>query len=117
MSHPELNPGIVRWTLRLENAMSLDRRVQALELSITSVFSSGRRFRLLRDEWLGHAVHPLITDVALGTWTSTPLAPSSPPRARSQYSGVLAADGGSRVMHLPVHTHIRREDALRGANR
>ena len=60
MSHPEPNPRIVRWTLRLENAMSLDRPVQALEPSITSVFGSGRRSRLLRDEWLGHAVHSLI---------------------------------------------------------
>ena len=25
---------------------------------------------MLRGEWLGHAVHPLLTDVVLGTWTS-----------------------------------------------
>ena len=73
MSHPELNPRIVRWTLRLENAVSLDRPVQALEPSITSVFGSGRRSWLLRGEWLGHAIHPLLTDVTLGTWTSASL--------------------------------------------
>ena len=70
MNHTERNPGIVRWTLRLENAVSLDRPVRALEPSIKSVFGSGRRAWLLRGEWLGHAIHPLLTDVALGTWTS-----------------------------------------------
>ena len=28
---------------------------------------------MLRGEWLGHAVHPLLTDVVLGTWTSASL--------------------------------------------
>jgi hypothetical protein len=61
---------VVRWTLRLEQATALDRPVQALEPSIRSVFGTGRRASLLRGEWLGHAVHPLLTDVVLGTWTS-----------------------------------------------
>ena len=58
------------WTLRLENAESLDGPVRAIEPSIKTVFGSGRRGWVLRGEWLGHAVHPLLTDVALGTWTS-----------------------------------------------
>ena len=41
-----------------------------MEPSIKTVFGSGRRGWLLRGEWLGHAIHPLLTDVALGTWTS-----------------------------------------------
>ena len=73
MNHTERNPGIVRWTLRLENAASLDRLVGALEPTIESVFGNGRRGWLLRGEWLGHAIHPLLTDVALGTWTSASL--------------------------------------------
>jgi len=70
MNHSARNPGIVRWTLRLENAESLDGPVRAVEPSITTVFGSGRRGWVLRGEWLGHAVHPLLTDVALGTWIS-----------------------------------------------
>ena len=70
MTHPERNAGIVRWTLRLENAESLDGPVRAVEPSIKTVFGSGRRGWVLRGEWLGHAIHPLLTDVALGTWTS-----------------------------------------------
>jgi len=44
--------------------------VRAIEPAIKTVFGSGRRGWVLRGEWLGHAVHPLLTDVALGTWTS-----------------------------------------------
>jgi len=61
---------IVRWTLRLEQAVALDRPVQALEPSIRAAFGTGTRASILRGEWLGHAVHPLLTDVVLGTWTS-----------------------------------------------
>jgi uncharacterized membrane protein len=70
MNHSERNAGIVRWTLRLENAESLDGPVRAVEPSIKTVFGSGRRGWVLRGDWLGHAIHPLLTDVALGTWTS-----------------------------------------------
>jgi predicted membrane protein DUF2231 len=70
MNPVERPPMIVRWTLRLEEATALDKPVQALAPSIRSAFGSGRRGSLLRGEWLGHAVHPLLTDVVLGTWTS-----------------------------------------------
>ncbi len=73
MNSTERNPGIVRWTLRLENAVSLDRLVGVVEPTIESVFGSGKRAWLLRGEWLGHAIHPVLTDVALGTWTSASL--------------------------------------------
>src|SRR6478735_1768549 len=73
MNQTERNPGIVRWTLRVENAVSLDRLVVPLEPKIKSVFGNGRRGRLLRGDWLGHAIHPLLTEVLLGTWTSASL--------------------------------------------
>ena len=63
-------PGIVRWTLRLEDATVLDRPVRALEPKVRALFGTGTRGSVLRGEWLGHAVHPLLTDVVLGTWTS-----------------------------------------------
>lgn len=72
MSHTERNP-VVRATLRLENAGTLDPLVEAVEPAIKSVFGSGRRGRLLRGDWLGHAIHPALTNVALGTWTSASL--------------------------------------------
>ncbi len=73
MDPTERPPLIVRCTLRLEQATALDRPVQALEPHIHSWFGSGTRGRMLRGEWLGHAVHPVLTDVAIGTWTSASL--------------------------------------------
>jgi hypothetical protein len=73
MDPVERPPRIVRWTLRLEQATALDRPVHALEPSIQAWFGTGTRGSVLRGEWLGHAVHPLLTDVAIGTWTSASL--------------------------------------------
>src|SRR5689334_10895272 len=70
MSSVERPPVIVRLTLWLEEVTALDKPVQALEPFIRSVFGSGRRASVLRGDGLGHAVHPLLTDVVLGTWTS-----------------------------------------------
>jgi hypothetical protein len=69
----ERPPAIVRWTLRLEDATALDTAVQAVEPTIRSVFGTGARAAVLRGDWLGHAVHPLLTDLVLGTWTSASL--------------------------------------------
>lgn len=66
-------PAIVRWTLRLEDATALDAAVDAVEPKIRSVFGTGQRAAVLRGDWLGHAVHPLLTDLVLGTWTSASL--------------------------------------------
>ena len=70
MSQIEGSPRIVPWTLRLEDAAALDRPVQALEPAVRAMFGTGRRAAVLRGEWLGHALHPTLTDVTLGTWTS-----------------------------------------------
>lgn len=70
MDTTERLPRIVSWTLRLEETEALDRPVQALEPLIRDVFGTGTRGSVLRGEWLGHAVHPLLTDIVLGTWTS-----------------------------------------------
>jgi len=61
---------IVRWTLRLEDTAALDGAVRALEPAVRTLFGTGTRASVLRGEWLGHAIHPLLTDVVLGTWTS-----------------------------------------------
>ena len=90
-------PRIVRWTLRLEETAALDRPVQAVEPSIQAVFGTEPRASVLRGEWLGHAVHPLLTDIVLGTWTSASLldlvgGPDSSAAARRLIgAGLLAA--------------------------
>jgi uncharacterized membrane protein len=63
-------PRIVRWTLRLEGATALDRPVRALEPVVENLLGGGTRGLVLRGDWLGHAIHPALTDIVLGTWTS-----------------------------------------------
>ena len=93
----ERPPRLVRWTRRLEETAALDRPVQAVEPSIRTVFGSGTRGAVLRGEWLGHAVHPLLTDVVLGTWTSASVLDlvggrdSSASAQRLVAAGLLAA--------------------------
>ena len=97
MNSMEGLPRIVRGTLRLENATVLDGPVRALEPPVRALFGTGTRASVLRGEWLGHAVHPLLTDVVLGTWTSASLldliggADSSAAAQRLIGTGLLAA--------------------------
>lgn len=63
-------PTLVRWARMLEESEALDQQVRALEPTIRQVFGSGARGSVLRGEWLGHAVHPVLTDLVIGTWTS-----------------------------------------------
>jgi hypothetical protein len=70
MKSTEPPPSIVRWTRLLEDATALDAPVRALEPSIRKLFGTGTRGSMLRGNWLGHAVHPVLTDVVIGTWTS-----------------------------------------------
>jgi hypothetical protein len=61
---------LVRWTLALEGASALDGAVRAVEPYVRSAFATGARGAALRGDWLGHALHPPMTDLVLGTWTS-----------------------------------------------
>ncbi|MGN6578108.1 MAG: DUF2231 domain-containing protein [Nocardioides sp.] len=73
MDPTENPPLIVRATKRLEDAGALDGPVRAVEPWIRSWFGSGTRGALLRGDWLGHALHPVLTDAAVGTWVSATL--------------------------------------------
>jgi uncharacterized membrane protein len=70
MDTMEQRPPIVRWTQRLEQADGLDGAVNAVRPTIRTAFGVGTRGRLLRGEWLGHAIHPPLTDLVIGSWTS-----------------------------------------------
>ncbi len=89
-------PPHVRWTRRLEDTAALDGAVAAVEPTVRSAFASGTRGAVLRGDWLGHALHPLLTDVVIGTWTSATLLDvfggdeSSPAAQRLVGTGLLA---------------------------
>ncbi|HMM96011.1 DUF2231 domain-containing protein [Phycicoccus sp.] len=72
MSTVDTTPPPVSAVLRLEELDALDGAVAALE-PVGSFFSGGGLGRVLRGDWLGHALHPVLTDVVIGTWTSASL--------------------------------------------
>jgi uncharacterized membrane protein len=57
---------------KLEQSESLDKLVDAAR-PVGEAMSSGRRGEILRGQWLGHAFHPLMTDLPLGCWISSGL--------------------------------------------
>jgi uncharacterized membrane protein len=54
---------------RLETSERVDALGSAVGLG-ADVVASGRRGDVLRGRWLGHALHPLLTDLPLGCWLS-----------------------------------------------
>ena len=63
-------PALVRWTQRLESNRALDGPVRGLEPLATVLLADERRSDALRRMGLGHAIHPLLTDVPIGAWAS-----------------------------------------------
>ena len=85
-------PSIVRWTLRLEEATALDGPVDALRPKVDALFGREPQGPVLRGEWLGHAIHPVLTDVVIGTWTSATLL--------DLFGGRDSADAARRLVEL-----------------
>lgn len=57
---------------RIEGDERLDR-LAALYDRVADWVSEGQRGEALRGEWLGHALHPLLTDLPLGCWAAAGL--------------------------------------------
>jgi len=55
---------------RLESAASLDGPARAAGAAVRDAVGTGALREALRGSWMGHAVHPLLTDTVIGTWTS-----------------------------------------------
>ncbi len=73
MTVPETSqqaPLPVRTMLWLERERSLDRAVAALRPFAEAVAGDGTRRRLLEGQPVGHALHPVLSDVPLGAWLS-----------------------------------------------
>jgi uncharacterized membrane protein len=63
-------PAPVAWIRQLESATALDPVVRAVQPLVGALVSDPRRRDALRGTWLGHALHPVLTDVPIGMWTS-----------------------------------------------
>jgi nitrite reductase/ring-hydroxylating ferredoxin subunit/uncharacterized membrane protein len=58
---------------RIESIESLDAPAKAAGRAIRNTIAHGRPKDLLSGTWLGHAVHPMLTDVVIGSFTSATL--------------------------------------------
>jgi len=56
---------------RLEAAEALDGPAEAIGRTVRGAIPEGAVKDALSGMWLGHALHPLVTDVPIGTWTSS----------------------------------------------
>ena len=70
MSHLSSNLPAAAWAERLEETESLDRVVAFVRPFADWFVAEPARRDLLRGAWLGHAVHPTLTDVPVGLWTA-----------------------------------------------
>ncbi len=60
----------VRATQALENAAALDGPGKALGTTVRNAAGSGALKDALSGTWLGHALHPLLTDLVIGSFVS-----------------------------------------------
>jgi uncharacterized membrane protein len=63
-------PPLVSWTKRLEGSSALDEPVRLVQPLVDALLADKRRADALHGMWLGHAVHPLLVMVPIGSWTS-----------------------------------------------
>lgn len=84
---------------RLESVEALDAPANAIAGKVRALIPEGPSNDALSGKWLGHAVHPILTDIPIGTWTSSLLLDwiggeaSRPAADRLLLAGVLAAGG------------------------
>ena len=58
---------------RLESVQALDGPGDMAGRAVRGLIPAGAAKDVLSGAWLGHAVHPLMTDIPIGTWTSAVL--------------------------------------------
>jgi uncharacterized membrane protein len=65
------NKALLAATERLEHARTLDGSIRLIAPVVRAAIREGHLSALLSGRWLGHALHPLLTDVPMGAWTSS----------------------------------------------
>jgi uncharacterized membrane protein len=65
---------------QIERSDALDGLAKTLSEALPSWITSGRGREILSGRWLGHSLHPLLTDFPLGFWASASLLDLVGPR-------------------------------------
>jgi uncharacterized membrane protein len=83
----------VRIARRLEGTESLSPVATALGQVADAVVPEGEVRDAARGRWLGHPVHPMLTDLPIGFWTSAFVLDLVPPRSAGAAADILVALG------------------------
>ncbi|MHB8657927.1 MAG: DUF2231 domain-containing protein [Solirubrobacteraceae bacterium] len=68
---PGQRPGAPAGITALEEAAVLDRLGNLLGRGVRAALSVGKAKDFLSGDWLGHPLHPMLTDIPIGVWTSS----------------------------------------------
>jgi nitrite reductase/ring-hydroxylating ferredoxin subunit/uncharacterized membrane protein len=79
--------------MRLEKVDALDAITGPLGEAVQKVITPGRVKDLLSGTWLGHPLHPLLTDIPIGSFTSATLLDFFGGRRAQHAANLLAATG------------------------
>ena len=63
-------PPAVTFAKRVEDTTALDAAVRLVQPLVDTLLADRKRADALHGMWLGHAVHPLLVMVPIGSWTS-----------------------------------------------
>ena len=112
MNESPLNPLVARF----ESLTALDGVARAAGNAVRGMVGDGTPKELLSGAWLGHALHPILTDIPIGTWTSAVVLDwtggraSRPAADRLVATGLLAA-GATIATGWSDWADAEREDA------
>ena len=106
MSHGRRRSALDPLVRRIEDASALDAVAKPIGKRVRKTLSPGPVKDALAGTWLGHALHPLLTDVVVGTFLSATLL------------DVLGGDGGGRSSERLIAVGIAAygPTALTGTN-
>ncbi len=96
-SSGEPTPALVQAALRLEQMHALDPWVERIGHTAAALVKDKKVADVLHGRFMGHALHPLLTDVPIGTWASAFVLDliggrkSRPAATRLIGTGILAA--------------------------
>ena len=78
---------------RIEHTTALDRLATPLASAVSDLFGRSRLKDVFSGSWLGHPLHPLLTDLPIGSWTSAMLLDFVGGRRAQPAADVLVAVG------------------------
>jgi uncharacterized membrane protein len=64
-------PAPLRLVEQLEHANALDPLTKRIQTIVDAALPEAEPRHLLEGRWLGHALHPVMSDVPIGSWTSS----------------------------------------------